>query len=266
MQAYTVLVILTDGCIDDMRQTTDTLVQMSKLPISVVIVGVGSANFAAMEKLDGDDHVLRATNGQRAARDIVQFVPMRDFKRDPYGLTDATLAEIPGQMLQFAKSRKVPPHPVVEGKWRNPDPPLAQGSVEDSKSGVPLTQVGGLFPQTAPPAQPHYYPQQARPVQGVPVQQPTVVQVGAPGQPVWQAGQPVQPVYSATPQPQYVSQQPAVPVQPATVQPAYVQQPATYAPPATGQYQYGPYGGQPSAPAPVNNATPAYYQPPPPPA
>jgi Copine len=33
--------------------------------------------------LDGDDSRLRSSSGQLAARDIVQFVPMRDFAAQP---------------------------------------------------------------------------------------------------------------------------------------------------------------------------------------
>lgn len=33
-----------------------------------------------MELLDGDDGVLRSTVGEAVARDIVQFVPFRQFK------------------------------------------------------------------------------------------------------------------------------------------------------------------------------------------
>ena len=36
--------IITDGKIDDMMRTKDTIVEASKLPLSIVIVGVGSGN------------------------------------------------------------------------------------------------------------------------------------------------------------------------------------------------------------------------------
>lgn len=42
-------------------------------------VGVGGADYASMERLDGDDVRLVNRAGKRASRDIVQFVPMRDF-------------------------------------------------------------------------------------------------------------------------------------------------------------------------------------------
>lgn len=48
--------------------------------MSIIIVGVGSAEFQAMEFLDGDDGVLKSLTGEPAVRDIVQFVPFRKFK------------------------------------------------------------------------------------------------------------------------------------------------------------------------------------------
>ena len=57
-QNYTILLIFTDGVITDFDQTVDALVQASSLPLSVVIVGIGNADFSAMEQLDGDDGVL----------------------------------------------------------------------------------------------------------------------------------------------------------------------------------------------------------------
>ena len=46
-QKYTVLVILTDGEINDMPQTIDAIVRASNLPLSIIIIGVGNANFAS---------------------------------------------------------------------------------------------------------------------------------------------------------------------------------------------------------------------------
>ena len=41
----------------------------------------GPADFGAMNVLDGDDGVLRTPYGERAQRDIVQFVPFREFEQ-----------------------------------------------------------------------------------------------------------------------------------------------------------------------------------------
>lgn len=66
--------------ITDLDQTRTAIVNASKLPMSIIIVGVGGADFDAMEFLDGDDGVLRSSSGEPAVRDIVQFVPFRKFQ------------------------------------------------------------------------------------------------------------------------------------------------------------------------------------------
>ena len=52
--SYQILLLLTDGVIHDMPKTIDLVVELSEMPCSIIIIGVGSADFSAMEELDGD--------------------------------------------------------------------------------------------------------------------------------------------------------------------------------------------------------------------
>uniref|UniRef100_A0A3Q3GVH5 Copine-3 n=1 Tax=Labrus bergylta TaxID=56723 RepID=A0A3Q3GVH5_9LABR len=115
---YCVLLILTDGEITDLDQTRDAIVRASRLPLSIIIVGVGPADFKAMELLDGDDGVLRSTVGEAVARDIVQFVPFRQFKDAPQqALAQSVLAEVPNQVVSYFKMRGLePPKPQAAPK------------------------------------------------------------------------------------------------------------------------------------------------------
>lgn len=107
---YFVLLILTDGEITDLDQTRDAIVRASSLPLSIIIVGVGPADFAAMTLLDGDDGVLRSTTGERVQRDIVQFVPFRENKDAPQAaLAQSVLAEVPTQLVSYFKMRGFEP-------------------------------------------------------------------------------------------------------------------------------------------------------------
>uniref|UniRef100_A0A674PKE8 Copine family member 9 n=1 Tax=Takifugu rubripes TaxID=31033 RepID=A0A674PKE8_TAKRU len=116
---YFVLLMITDGVISDMIQTKESVVNASSLPMSIIIVGVGPAEFDAMEELDGDN-VRVSSRGRVAERDIVQFVPFRDYI-DRSGnqvlsmarLAKDVLAEIPEQLLSFMKSRGIEPRPLV---------------------------------------------------------------------------------------------------------------------------------------------------------
>lgn len=80
LQCYHILLILTDGVVTDMADTREAIVRASYQPLSIIIVGVGNADFTDMQILDGDDGVLRSPKGEPVLRDIVQFVPFRDFK------------------------------------------------------------------------------------------------------------------------------------------------------------------------------------------
>lgn len=77
-QQYQILLIITDGMITDMQQTVNQICISSRLPTSIIIVGVGQADFTSMEQLDGDDGLLRDSAGRPASRDIVQFVRFLD--------------------------------------------------------------------------------------------------------------------------------------------------------------------------------------------
>ena len=69
----------------------------SSNPISIIIVGVGSADFDAMDILDADDEPLYSMKYKRTmAADIVQFVPFREFSSNPIQLAKETLTEVPG--------------------------------------------------------------------------------------------------------------------------------------------------------------------------
>lgn len=106
---YFILLLLTDGVITDMDQTKQAVVAASALPMSIIIVGVGSADFQMMEELDSDDGVLMS-HGKAAQRDIVQFVPFRKFKTvSPAALAKEVLAEIPKQLTGYYKARGILP-------------------------------------------------------------------------------------------------------------------------------------------------------------
>ena len=47
------------------------IVQLSYLPVSIIIVGIGDEDFTKMVELDADSNVLVDKNGRAAARDII---------------------------------------------------------------------------------------------------------------------------------------------------------------------------------------------------
>ena len=65
------MLLLTDGQICDMSNTKAAIVDLSTLPCSIIIIGVGNADFSSMDELDGDGGMLRDDRGRVCARDIV---------------------------------------------------------------------------------------------------------------------------------------------------------------------------------------------------
>ena len=95
-----------------MDRTIDLIIQGSQLPLSIIIVGVGNANFANMNRLDGDNG-LYGSNGIKCPRDIVQFVPFRDVGMNGDMLAKELLAELPGQVVQYMAMINKPPGQYV---------------------------------------------------------------------------------------------------------------------------------------------------------
>ena len=98
---YQVLMILTDGMIDDLQDTIDALVEGSFYPLSIIIIGIGNADFSKMEQLDGDEIPLISRKGIKRQRDLVQFVPFNKYEGDEIKLREEVLEEIPRQVIEY---------------------------------------------------------------------------------------------------------------------------------------------------------------------
>ena len=104
---YYILMILTDGLIDDIDYTINALVDASFLPISVIIIGIGKADFTNMNVLDADENPLINDKGVKAVRDLVQFVPFGKYESNPEKLAEEVLAEIPKQLIEYYEQNNI---------------------------------------------------------------------------------------------------------------------------------------------------------------
>ena len=118
---YYLLLIITDGVINDMQAALNAVVRASRLPISIVIVGVGKEDFALMEVLDGDKEPLYSTAEKKyAERDIVQFVPFNEFREKSYQeLAAATLDEIPREVVNYFHRKGISPEHIKSSDASN---------------------------------------------------------------------------------------------------------------------------------------------------
>ena len=113
---YEILMILTDGVINDMDETIDALVEGSFLPLSVIIIGIGDADFSNMNILDGDDIPLISRKGVKRMRDLVQFVPFNKFENDAEKLSAEVLEEIPRQIEEYYSMNNLYPNSLKDNK------------------------------------------------------------------------------------------------------------------------------------------------------
>eukprot|EP00834_Sanchytrium_tribonematis_P001855 NODE_48_length_31852_cov_1.054168.p22 type:complete len:133 gc:universal NODE_48_length_31852_cov_1.054168:30651-31049(+) len=111
-EKYFILLICTDGELTDMDETIEAIVDACGSPLSIVIVGIGTADFGKMKVLDGDEEGLKDKKGRAASRDIVQFVAMKnymDLNAINVQLPSDLLAEVPKQLLDYMQLREVGP-------------------------------------------------------------------------------------------------------------------------------------------------------------
>ena len=101
-QVYSIMLLVTDGKAEDMSRTKDILVQLSALPASVIIVGVGNTDWSGMVELDGDDQKLTTDYGFECHRDIVNFVNYKQaIIRGDIGAQ--ILKELPDQVTSYMR-------------------------------------------------------------------------------------------------------------------------------------------------------------------
>ena len=147
---YLILLIITDGVIEDFQESADEIVKLAELPVSVLIVGVGNEDFSLMSKLDADEVALVSSkSNQQMSRDIVQFVPFRDFKDKPIQeLATAALEEIPREVVSYFGAREIFPASAVVAdydsgpqesrlQYRGFTGTRAGGSPEEEEVGTP---------------------------------------------------------------------------------------------------------------------------------
>lgn len=108
-QAYRILLILTDGAVSDIEVTKRAITAAADAPMSIVIVGIGSADFSSMHFLDNFQ------DNMGGARDICQFVEFSKHIHDKRSLTRETLDEIPDQLVDYFFSKGIKPLPPISG-------------------------------------------------------------------------------------------------------------------------------------------------------
>ena len=102
---YHILLIISDGEIDDLQRTIDSIIESSKYPLSIIIIGVGDIVCEDMKKINGEDGKLISSDGEILKKDIVQYVHFNDYADDMNKLADAVLKYIPDQFSDYYRNK-----------------------------------------------------------------------------------------------------------------------------------------------------------------
>ena len=104
---YQILLIISDGWIDDIDNTIDSIIESSKFPVSIIIIGIGDSVTNDMKKLNGESGKLVSSNGEVLNKDIVQYVHFNDYASDIQKLTEVVLKYIPDQISNYYKDKSI---------------------------------------------------------------------------------------------------------------------------------------------------------------
>ncbi len=122
-QNYYVLCLFVHNNIHDLDATINALIKANDYPLSIVVIGIGSSDFATFNYLDSEPDSLNQKTQFRQylddnhLRDILQFVPYELHADDLSSLAQQVLFEVPGQFNAFMKQSGIRPN--VKNKNRD---------------------------------------------------------------------------------------------------------------------------------------------------
>lgn len=114
-----------------MDKSASAIIDAACLPLSIIIIGIGNADFGKMEYLDGDNGLVDSS-GRKAKRDLVQFVPFNKYKSNPMKLAENVLEELPMQLCEYMRMVGI-----------KPDPPQMV-DINNMKLSMPNNNVGNF--------------------------------------------------------------------------------------------------------------------------
>lgn len=134
-QAYSSLLIFTNGSPADSGRMVSALKAADDAPLSVVIIGVGEGNFKDLE-------AVLEQHKTSDCRDNVRFVNYQALKGDEEKMTEAALDAIPDQLVAYFARKGIDPLPEAEAEDVVVQPYNEQHDVvvpiEFTKTGEPV--------------------------------------------------------------------------------------------------------------------------------
>lgn len=129
-QVYTVLLVITDGVINDLDRTIRRVVSVSHLPLTILIVGIGPADFSLMEQFhtDRDVKLKNDKTKEEADRQNTYFAAFRKENISTGGnasVAREAFAALSMQVTEYMTMNHYHPNKAkilrIEKDWYDPD-------------------------------------------------------------------------------------------------------------------------------------------------
>ena len=101
---------MTDGMINDLAEAKNAIVELSYLPCSLIIVGVGEGtDWEKFEQFIKAGGSIKNSDGQQGMRDILEFVPFGKVRNN---LGEEVLKKVPIEFMTYMEKAGVVLKPV----------------------------------------------------------------------------------------------------------------------------------------------------------
>ncbi len=98
---YNVLMIITDGIIDDIDDVIDSVVDAQSLPLSINIIGIGEEPTQEMRKLNMELGPLYDSKGKRMDRKVVTYIHFQQYQNNFNMLKNDLMKTIPENVIEY---------------------------------------------------------------------------------------------------------------------------------------------------------------------
>eukprot|EP01026_Neomeris_dumetosa_P056887 TRINITY_DN5213_c0_g1_i10.p1 TRINITY_DN5213_c0_g1~~TRINITY_DN5213_c0_g1_i10.p1 ORF type:complete len:569 (-),score=86.16 TRINITY_DN5213_c0_g1_i10:57-1763(-) len=105
---YHILLIVTNGQAISDEELLESIIQASKQPLSIIIVGVGVGDFGDLTMFNPENQRTLQYNDEHATRDVIQFEKCSDYSHDIDKLLEKVLGEIPRQIMEYIPESAIP--------------------------------------------------------------------------------------------------------------------------------------------------------------
>ena len=98
---YNVLMIITDGIIDDIRNVIDSVVDAQSLPLSINIIGIGEKPTEEMRTLNLERGPLYDSKNRRMDRKVVTYIHFQGYQNNFHLLKNDLMKKIPENVIEY---------------------------------------------------------------------------------------------------------------------------------------------------------------------